>query len=97
MKILYTAFNGQDNSSKILLDKITTLENHVKWSNPYSSLLNQCCINLQNTVTQSIDWNEFFKMIILPLPTTLSFGGWNFGLNKGAAGVGMSLILKLNI
>ena len=23
MKILYTAFNGQDNSSKILLDKIT--------------------------------------------------------------------------
>ena len=80
-----------------LLDKITTLENHVKWSNPYSSLLNQCCINLQNTVTQSIDWNEFFKMIILPLPTTLSFGGWNFGLNKGAAGVGMSLILKLNI
>lgn len=24
MKILYTAFNGQDNSSKILLDKITT-------------------------------------------------------------------------
>lgn len=27
MKILYTAFNGQDNSSKILLDKITAESN----------------------------------------------------------------------
>lgn len=80
-----------------LLNEITILENHTKWNNPYSLLLNECRVKLQNTACQSMNWNKFFKMVISPLPTTFSFGGWGFGLNRGAAGVGMNLIFKLNM
>ena len=54
-------------------------------------------MNLQEMVIRPMDWNEFFKMAISSLPTTLSFGKWNLGLNRGATGIGLNLIFKLNM
>ncbi|MCS2889647.1 glycosyltransferase [Parabacteroides faecis] len=80
-----------------LSNRILILENHTKWNNPYLLLLNQCHMNLQEMVVRPMDWNEFFKMAISSLPTTLSFGKWNLGLNRGATGIGLNLIFKLNM
>ena len=82
---------------KRLLNQICVLENHSEWNNPYPKLLKECSLSLQKEVSTLMDWNRFFKMIILSTPTTFSFGGWKFGLRGGTAGVGMNLIFKLNI
>ena len=72
------------------------LQNHKEWICPDQDMLDSCKNGLQGK-PYVIDWTVFLHKVITALPTSQSLGSWPLGLNCGASGYGVSMILNLDI
>jgi glycosyltransferase involved in cell wall biosynthesis len=79
-----------------LLQVIDKLQKHKDWICPIPEILSSCKICLEGEII-IINWKDFMKKIINTLPISQSLGSWPLGINNGASGYGLNILLNLDI
>lgn len=79
-----------------LLQLTEKLCDHKDWICPDADILNSCKDCLAGKSFE-IDWTAFLRKVIAASPISQSLGSWPLGLNNGASGYGLSLIMNLDI
>lgn len=79
-----------------LLQVIDKLQKHKDWISPIPEILSSCQVCLEGEIT-IINWEDFMKKVINTLPISQSLGSWPLGINNGASGYGLNILLNLDI